>query len=437
MNINAEKNYFKIGLIGPRDSVEKILKVLGNRYKNLTFNTYIEERIVDVVNHFDSCQMENDGIFFTGIGVLEETKKSKKIFKPYETIPRSGYSLMSTIWEMEQKQVNYKRISIDVVPDNVLHEIIDEFGLSFTKLHTMPFSVDFSEDDYVKRHADLYKRGEVDVLITGFGAVYRQLKDLGLPVYRLYPNNIQIRQHLEKLCYTIEANGMRSAGIAIQIIRLKGFTYESLCQYDDLKKRGEFYLELLEYVREIQGSLFSYAREEMIIFTTRGEIENSANWIYFKKLMTWSNQMNSIFHSGIGFGITAYEAEKSARKAMAKAQQLKSSSAFIVDGDQVQGPLFESDELRYFIKVENKKVLEISQKTSIDPSYITKLQALILKTGKDTFDSEDLSTTLNIGERTARRILKKLLDGGYGKVAGKESSSQRGRPKNLIKITFF
>lgn len=436
MNYNFDKKHFKIGLIGPRDSVEKILKVLGNRYENLILNTYIKERIIDTVSLFDSCQMENDGIFFTGVGVLEEIKKTKQIVKPYETIPRSGYSLMSTIWEMEQKQINYKRISIDVVPDNVLHEIIDEFGLSFNKLHTMPFSVDFSEDDYVERHVELYKRGEVDVLISGFSSVYSQLRDMGLPAYRLYPNNIQIRQRLEKLCYSIEARGIRSAGIAIQIIRLKGFTYESFCQYDDLKKRGEFYLELLEYVREIQGSLFAYAREEMIIFTTRGEIENSSNWIHFKELMTWGNRMNTIFHSGIGFGITAYEAERSARKAMAKAQQLKSSSAFIVDGDQIQGPLFESDELQYFIKVEDKKVLEISEKTSIDPSYITKIQALINKSGKDTFDSEDLCTMLNIGERTARRILKKLLDNGYGRVAGKESSSQRGRPKKIIKITF-
>ncbi len=437
MNIdNISNKKIKVGLIGPRDSVEKILKVLENRYDNLILNSYIEERIKDAVKLFDLCQTENDGIFFTGIGVLEEIKKSKKITKPYETIPRSGYSLMSTIWEMEQKQIHYKRISIDVVPDNVLYEIIEEFGLSFDKLHTMPFSVDYNEDDYVKQHIDLYEQGGIDVVLTGFGSVYRQLLDRGLPVFRLYPNNIQIRQNLEKLLYNIEAKGIRSAGIAIQIIRLKGFTYESLCQYDDLKKRGEFYLELLEYVREIQGSLFAYAREEMIIFTTRGEIENGANWIQFKKLMTWGNQMNTIFHSGIGFGITAYEAEKSARKAMAKAQQLKSSSAFIVDGDQIQGPLCEKDELHYFIKVEDKRVLEISDITRLDPSYITKIQALIEKTGKDTFDSEDLSTTLNIGERTARRILKKILDGGYGTVIGKESSSLRGRPKNIIKITF-
>jgi hypothetical protein len=436
MNKNdSGQNHINIGLIGPRDSVEKILKVLGSQYKNLTLNPYIKERIKDAVDLFDSCQMENDGIFFTGVGVLEEIKKSKKITKPFETIPRSGYSLMSTIWEMEQKQINYNRISIDVVPDKVLYEIIDEFGLSFNKLFTMPFSVENSEEDYIARHVDLFNKGVIDVILTGFGSVYKQLLDMGLPVYRLYPNNIQIRQNLEKLISSIETRGIRSAGIAIQIIRLKGFTYDSLCQYDDLKKRGEFYLELLEYVREIQGSLFAYAREEMIIFTTRGEIENESNWILFKKLMTWGNQMNTIFYSGIGFGITAYEAERSARKALTNAQVLKNSSAYIVDGDQIQGPLCESDELKYFIKVKDKEILEISRKTGLDPTYISKIQALIEKTGKDTFDSEDLSTTLNIGERTARRILKKILDNGYGIVAGKESSSQRGRPKNLIKIT--
>ncbi len=429
------QNHLNIGLIGPCDSVEKILKVLGSHYENLTINPYIKDRIEDTVDLFESCQIENDGIFFTGVGVLEEIKKYKKITKPFEFIPRSGYSLMSTIWEIEKKCISYDRISIDVIPDKILYEIIEEFGLSFNKIFTMPFSVKYCEEDYIDRHFNLFKKGAIDVILTSFGYVYKQLLDKGLPVYRLYPNNIEIRQNFEKLINSIEVKGIRSAGIAIQIIRLKGFTYDSLCQYDDLKKRGKFYLELLEYVREIQGSLFTYAREEMIIFTTRGEIEHEANWVLFKKLMTWGNQMNTIFYSGIGFGITAYEAEKSARKALANAKIMKSSSAYIVDGDQIQGPLCESDELKYFIKVKDKNILEISKKTGLDPAYISKIQALIEKTGKNTFDSEDLSLLLNIGERSARRILKKILDNGYGIVAGKESSSQRGRPKNIIKIT--
>ena len=430
------QNHLNIGLIGPHDSVEKIMKVLGSEYENLTINPYIKDQVKDTVDLFESCQIENDGIFFTGVGVLEEIKKFKKITKPFETIPRSGYSLISTIWEMEQKCINYNRISIDIVPDKILYEIIEEFKLSFDKIYTMPFSVNYCEEDYITRHLDLFNKGVIDVILTGFGYVYSQLLDMGLPVYRLYPNNIQIHQNLERLINTIETKGIRSAGIAIQIIRLKGFTYDSLCQYDDLKKRGKFYLELLEYVKKIQGSLFTYAREEMIIFTTRGEIEHEANWVIFKKLMTWGNQMNTIFYSGIGFGITAYEAEKSARKALTNAKMLKSSSAYIVDGDQIQGPLYENDELKYYIKVKDKKILEISKKTGLDPAYISKIQALIEKTGKNTFDSKDLSLVLNIGERSARRILKKISDNGYGIVTGKESSSQRGRPRNITKITF-
>jgi hypothetical protein len=424
-----------IGLIGPRDSVEKILKVIGTQYDGLTITPYIKERTNEAGEIFGICQAENDGIFFTGVGVLEEVKKIKKIFKPYESIPRSGYSLMSTIWEMEQKQVKYERISIDVVPDKVLQEIIEEFGLSFKKFYTMPFSAEHSEDEYLDRHLKLHDAGEIDVILTGFGSVYRQLLDRGLPVFRLYPNNIQIRQNLEKLIWSIETKGIRSAGIAIQIIKLRGITHDSLCQYDDLKKRGEFYLELLEYVREVQGSLFAFGREEMIIFSTRGEIEHEANWILFKELMSWGNQNHTNFYSGIGFGITAYEAEKSARKALVNASKLKSSGAYIVDGDQIRGPLFESDELRYYIKVSDKMILDISKKTGIDPTYITKIKALMAKTDKDTYDSEELSLALNIGERTARRILKKFLDNGFGVVSGRESNTMRGRPKNIIKIS--
>ena len=80
MNTNYKlQNHLNIGLIGPCDSVEKIMKVLGSEYKNLTINPYIEDQVKNTVDLFESCQLENDGIIFTGVGVLEEIKKYKAL----------------------------------------------------------------------------------------------------------------------------------------------------------------------------------------------------------------------------------------------------------------------------------------------------------------------------------------------------------------------
>jgi len=434
--VNNETGSFKIGLIGPLDSVTKILKAVENQYPLITFTPYVREEIIDAAKVFEHCQSENDGIFFTGVGVMEEVRKHCKITKSYDHIPRSGYSLMSAIWEMEQKNILYDRVSIDVVPNQVLREVMDEFNLTFDRIYTNPFSSNQTEENYARRHRTLYSDKEVDVILTGFGSIYRKLSDEGLPVIRLYPNAIQIRQHLDNLIHKLQSLHIQSSGIAIQIIRIKGITQQSLSQYDDLEKRGQFYLELLPYVKGVQGSLFAFGREEIIIYSTRGEIEDDSNRRLFRDLVSWSDKKNLNFYSGIGFGNTASDAEKSARKALSNARQMFVSGAYIVDGDQIRGPIGEADELEYFIRVADTEILTLSEKSGINAAYITKILAYIEKSGNDTFDSEELSRALNIGERTARRILKKLTNSGMGVLAAKENMQLRGRPKNLIRIEF-
>ena len=341
---------------------------------------------------------------------------------------------MSTIWAMSRDAVNYTRMSIDVVSKLVLQEIIEEFNLSFSSLYTKPFLQSESEDSYTQFHKELYNAGKIDAIVTGFGSVYANLKQAGYPVYRLYPNTVVVRQQLESLIHQIQSNEMRSAGIGIQILHVKGMTHDSLCKYYDLKNKGELYLRVVDYVREIQGSLFSFGREEMIIFTTRGELESQINHAIFKELALWSIQQHTEFYSGIGYGNTAYEAERAARQALEHAKSFPHSCAFLVDNGKIVGPIGEHNELSYQILIDDKRILHIAEKTGIDPSYISKIKAVMKKSGKDTYDSRELSDMLGVGERTARRILKKILDSGFGAIAAKESVTQRGRPKSIIKI---
>ncbi len=426
----------KIGVIGPRDSFVKIKKAVGDYYQGIELIPYIREYVNESIDAFEAAERCCDGMIFTGVGVEGYIREHREIHTPYVTIPRGGYSIMSTIWAMSNDRVNYERLSIDVVDDQILQEVIDEFDIQFTALYTMPYQVVLEESEYADHHRDLFRDRKIDAIITGFGSVYTALKEEGLPVYRLYPNTILVRQNLETLIHHIKSTEMRSAGIAIQIVRLKGMTHDSLCKYDDLKKRGEFYLRIVDYVREVQGSLFAFGREEMIIFTTRGELESQMNRAMFRGLVAWGRQHNTNFYSGIGYGSTAYEAERAARKALEHAKRLTASGAFIVDNGEIIGPIDEMDELKYQLKVDDKRILTISERTGIDASYITKLQAIIEKNGKKEYDSLDLADILGVGERTARRLIKKILDAGYGVVAAKESASRRGRPRTIVRIEF-
>lgn len=407
--------------------------MVERHYPRVELVTYVEEKLTDAWKALEECQRETAGILFTGIGVQEAAKAMGEVTRPYEHIPRGGYSLIRALWEVVHHDSKIRRISLDVVTDEILEDVTGEFDIRFEKIHTMPFALHFKEEDYEARHLQLCDSGEVDAVISGFGAVYENLKQRKLPVFRLYPGGFQIRDNLEKLLDRITAKNLRSAGIAIQIINLKSIVRSSINQYDDLKKEGLFYLELLEYVRALQGSLFNLGRE-YVIYSTRGVVESRLHMDHFGRLLAWGRKRNILIASGIGIGMTAFEAEKSARKALDNALTLKESGFFLLSGDRLQGPMGAREELAYPIRVSGEKDLKMAEKIGINASYLAKIRALMASTGKEAFDADDLASCLGISERSARRVLKKFLDAGHGSLSGKETSRQVGRPKNLVRL---
>lgn len=423
-----------IGCIGPSDSIQLIEEVVGRCCPDVTLRIYVRERAEDSWEVLEECQRETQGTLFTGIAVQEGAKARGSVTNPYEHIPRGGYSLLRVLSEMHRKDIKSGRLSIDVVSEDILVEVVREFGVELENIHSMPFALHLSEREYFDRHVELYEAGKIEAIATGFGYVYSELKKRGLPVFRLYASTLQIRDSLSRLVSRVNARSLRSAGIAIQLIKLNSITRSSINQYDDMKNGGRFYLELLEYVRAIQGSLFNFGTEEHVIFSTRGLIESEPHREHFKRLLSWGRERNIIFSSGIGIGSTAFEAEKSARKALDNASKLEKGGLFVVDGKQIRGPIGEADELEYSTHVVDVRLLDMSEKIGISPSYLDKIKSLMDKTRKDTFDSSDLAACLGIGERSARRVLKKFLDSGYAEINGKEVANQVGRPKKMVRI---
>lgn len=424
-----------IALIGPSDSVKVMKDSVIRFFPNLAFKTYIRERTEDSHEVLELSQSECDGLLFSGIGVQEACKARGVITKPYAQIERGAYSLMRVFSEIQHSGLPLGRISIDVVKESVLREVLREFGVSFEKVYSMPFSVQHREQEFHDWHRDLLDSDEVDVTVTGFGSVYQQLIEAGHPVFRMLPSALQVRETITHLLGDISARDLRSAGIAIQIIGLCRNEEHAINQYDRMKDEGRFFLEMLDYVRAVQGSLFSIGKREYVIFSTRGVIEAPEHLEMFKHLLDWGRGNNIRVISGIGIGATAFEAEKSAQKALANSRKLPDGGVFLAHDDHIQGPLGEQDELQYRTRIEDTTLLRMAKEIGISPSYLDRIRAIMDKTGKSTFDADDLAACLSIGERSARRVLKKFLDSGHAKLVGKENSHQVGRPKNMIKIT--
>ncbi|MEH0022472.1 MAG: hypothetical protein V6Z89_22680 [Desulfobacter sp.] len=427
----------KIGCIGPSDSIGIIMDVVRQYDPGVILTPYVEEEICNAHKRLDQCQAENAGILFTGIGVQEAARAGGEIRLPCAHIPRGGYSLIRALWDMDAQNRKQGRkircISMDVVTRNTVSDVTGELGMVFDDIYVQSFDAELTEPDYEHWHRELYAQGRTQAMISGFGAVYDQLKKDGLPVFRLYPSRFEIRENLDRLKAGITAENLRSAGIAVQIIHLASLRRDVGLQYDILKKQGLFYLELLEYVRALRGSVFQTGRE-YVIYSTRGGVEDPAHMEGFKALLGWGEKQKIRIASGIGVGRTAFEAEKSARKALGHARKIKENAFFIVNRDQVRGPLLSSGELSYPMCPERAGDVDIARRIGITPGYLARVRALIDKTGQTVFDAQDLASCLGVSQRSARRILKKFTDSGYGRRASTETAGRAGRPKQLIEL---
>ena len=101
------------------------------------------------------------------------------------------------------------------------------------------------------------------------------------------------------------------------------------------------------------------------------------------------------------------------------------------------GPIGDKNILAYESASLESEVQSMARKTGLSTTYISKLINLTKKLDTDLVDSKKLAELLKVTERSARRILKKLVDAGYAVVATSSQQNAVGRPLLIYKISIF
>lgn len=425
----------KIGIVGPGDSIDRILNVVNSYYPYVETNIYKKDKVEEVIEIIDDCIEKSDGILFTGCAVLGEAEKYSKIDRPCEAILRNDSSIMKTFWDIRNDNKPIERISIDVVEENLVNEVADEFGIKIEDMYVTPYQSDITEIEYKNRHIQLWKEGKVDIIISAIGAVYNELKDKGLPVYRLNLTTPLIKLSMENLINKIKTNQIKANQIAIQILKIKNLKQKVASQYDNLIKKNAVEKELINYVKEVQGSFFQLGTDKYIIFSTRRTLEDTAIINNFLKIVDNFNRQGITIYSGLGFGNTGWNAEYNATNALEMAEKASKAAFYIIDeNNKIRGPINSPNETNYDLMVYDEKINEIAKRIGISTTYLSKMLSIMKKTNGKTFSSDTLGHYLGITERSARRILERFISAGYGEVITTTVNKGIGRPKKIVKI---
>ncbi|MGL5694915.1 MAG: transcriptional regulator, partial [Peptostreptococcaceae bacterium] len=174
-----------VGIIGPLDSGQKIKKYLNEIDENLEIKLYIREIVSEMIEVIEECEDECDAIIFTGCGVEAAIKSKYKVKKTNSYVSRGGVSVFKAFWKANKSNISLGKFSIDVVEKSIIENTVREIEIEYKEMYSLPFSTDVDEMEYARWHMELYDNKKIDVIFTGFGAVYKELKKRGYPVFRL------------------------------------------------------------------------------------------------------------------------------------------------------------------------------------------------------------------------------------------------------------
>lgn len=427
----------KIGIIGPSDSGCKIKDYLNEIDSTIETKLYIKEKADEAIDVIELCEKECTAIIFTGVAVAEAVKSNYIIKLPNATVSRGGTSLTKAFWQVKSENKSLDRFSIDIVEDEVIDDVLKEIDISPKSVYSLPFSSNIKEAEYEKWHLDLYKENKIDVILTSFGAIYNDLKKQGYPVYRIEATRPLIKVCYEKLKTKYALNKAQNSQLAVEILNLANYKGDKDNYYTNMLKKSELDKIIVEYVRSIQGSLFNFGRDEYIIFAHRGAIDNDDNYNKLFKLQKDIKSSGFSLCVGIGIGNTAYQAESNAYNSLKRSLDSSDFEIYLIDENEViKGPLGSDVELSYSLVASDENVLNISQNTGLSGESIAKIMAISKTRQSKVYDTKELADYLNISDRSARRILNKLVETNFARVYAKETSKGGGRPKNLIEVLF-
>jgi hypothetical protein len=429
---------YKIGVVGPHPSVERILEVASEFEHEIEFIpfSYIDAREAsDIVKKHNQ---QVDGWFFSG--PIPYTIASK-VLDPGSNIvycPPTGLNLYKCLLQMffDQNRV-INKVSIDMIHTEDLQESLRELGIPTEDIFVKNFDEQYDPEELSQFHLQLWKQGKTQGALTCLHSVHMALEREGIPVYRILMTKMEIREAMKMVIEKARSSYFKDSQIGIEIIEIDQFDHIAEkaktryhLQYLELKIKQT----LLLLCEKLDGSLMENGNGRYQIFSSRGAIEREIGTLR-STVQQLALDADLPVAVGIGFGETAFSAEMNARRAVKHSKGKVDRGIVIVQDD---GRMVESvghaEQLMYDYRSTDKELLEKLNKANISIKTYHRIEALIQRLGWDGFTTADLASHLSMTVRNAQRIMVSLYDNGLAEYKGEELHSPRGRPRKIYML---
>ncbi|MBE5971903.1 MAG: hypothetical protein E7246_05170 [Lachnoclostridium sp.] len=438
----------KILVVGGKRSVGIIRHVAENTQLYADLEYLYTDTYEEIVEKLQDHQLAFDGILFTGATPFEYVSSRIRPLIPWESLPHTPQAFLAALLKASYKnQWNLQRVSVDSYSPELIHNVYDEIGFSQDELELYIAKFQPNEKNYIEDliafHADNYFSRRVSFCITSNISVANALSEQKIPYVKIDPpteiiiqriNALRLRHQLKLAEYNLVATIM----VDIDIYRDQLYKISELERFHSENEAKE---AIYVFALNNRAAIYELSDGHFVLFTTLRQLEQySDNFKIFPLFQNIRRNENikNIF-IGIGLGTDSYSSKSNAENSLLRAHRQKKDCLYLTYEDgNIAGPLtYETITSEPEpASTANKRLLEISLRSQVGMNTLKKLESILQEYAIEVTTPHKMAELMNMSPRNMNRLLAKLEECGYVKIAGKEIRRSSGRPSRLIRFVF-
>ncbi|HXA60081.1 MAG TPA: transcriptional regulator [Streptosporangiaceae bacterium] len=428
-----------IGVVGPHDLVERVM-LMGHGPtpvpSRLVAAAYRDEqeaadKVVKLGSGVDVC-------LFASPVPYDFARKAGVLSMPATFVPLNGAALQGALLRAAlDSRFDPARVSIDVLSRSEVEEAYSEISLSTEHVHLREEAA--GPGTLAAFHERLWRRGATSVALTCVHATAERMEQAGVPTIRIRPTGASIRSALQTAALLGAHHRLEESQLVVVVVdvpTLRETPRRVTPRYwrDELKLA--LHRVLLQEAHRMSASVWPLDDHSYLVTATRGSVASVTDGFRTPPFIERvRDELGLAVEVGIGMGRTAQEAEQHARAALARSQTSQRAQGFALDRDgralvpaprqppRNQLPQTKPKGLEILARLSDK----LGDTLTDDQGRRGEAQPLIV-------DAENAGKLLGVTPRTARRLLRTLVEEGLAWPLPPNRTPQPGRPRQLYRL---
>lgn len=409
-----------VAFIGPT-WIEPIVKNCFAMFPSIHVTYRFSDNIYDAIYFTKQLENDVDSFLFSSRATYLLVKDNITLLKESYYIPLKGNGFYKALYLITQNH-SINTLSIDGIDEGHLDSLEHLQYIHVSKSSSVP-----QVEELLKLHIENHQKFDHVGVITSLKIIADQLNALNIPTVWLKPTKEDIIVCLERLLLTAKKRNEWESQVIFGKIQINLISDTPFLNTEKFDKKHKIEKIISKFVDELNGHFMINNDLEYVFISNRGDFERVTEG--YKVLYLFSDIQKiqqCTINIGVGFGWTIQLANYHADLALVQSLQFKGDCAFIVNEQRkVIGPIELQAPVTYdleFLSPESKvKQLEL-------------VKAYLRNNQMSYFTTKEVSTILNVTNRTANRIIIKWLDAEFIAIVGLEKVMQKGRPRQRYKI---